>query len=249
MPAWLAPAIGGAASLIGSGINSLFSSNQASKTRASNMRLAEYQYSKDKEMWNTANEYNSPTKQMERLKAGGLNPNLVYGNGSVVGNTSTATPSQSVPDMSARGKLNVDLPNPLMALNQFQDLKNKSVQHDNLSVQTKLMEKESEIKTLEQLKIMSTTGKNQAETNRLNGLYESQLQKLEEEARGAKLKTNMLQLDHENYSKYGIRPNDSIMYRGGAKIYEQFKDWMKSVKKTTGAMKQGKIDKPWNYAK
>ncbi len=249
MPAWLAPAIGGAASLIGSGLNSLFSGNQASKTRASNMRLAEYQYSKDKEMWNTANEYNSPKKQMERLKEGGLNPNLVYGTGSVTGNTSTQTPSQSVPDMSARGKLNVDLPNPLMLLNQHQDLKNKSVQHDNMSMQTKLMEKESEIKTLEQLKIMSTTGKNEAETKRLNGLYESQLKKLEEEAKGARLKTNMLSLDHENYSKYGIRPNDSIMYRGGAKIYEEFKNWMQKVGQTTKQMKQGKLTKPWESAK
>lgn len=249
MAAWLAPAIGGAASLISSGINGLFSGNQASKTRAANMKLAQWQHTKDVEMWNKANDYNSPIKQMERLKEGGLNPNLVYGNGSVTGNTSTATPSQSVPDASARGKLDMQIPNPLMLLNQHQDLKNKEVQHDNLSVQTRLMEKESEIKTLERLKIMSTTGKNQAETNRINGLYESQLMKLEEEAKSARLKTNMLNLDHENYSKYGIRPNDSIMYRGGAKIYEQFKEWLKSVKNTTGQMKQGKLNKPWNYAK
>lgn len=31
--------------------------------------------------WNMQNEYNSPAAQMARLKAAGLNPNLVYGNG------------------------------------------------------------------------------------------------------------------------------------------------------------------------
>lgn len=34
-----------------------------------------------------ANEYNLPINQMARLSQAGLNPNLVYGNGSVVGNT------------------------------------------------------------------------------------------------------------------------------------------------------------------
>lgn len=40
--------------------------------------------------WNLANDYNHPVNQMERLKAAGLNPNLVYGSGSVTGNTTSA---------------------------------------------------------------------------------------------------------------------------------------------------------------
>lgn len=39
-------------------------------------------------MWNMNNAYNDPSAQMQRLKAAGLNPNLVYGSGNVVGNTS-----------------------------------------------------------------------------------------------------------------------------------------------------------------
>lgn len=42
--------------------------------------------------WQLANDYNHPIQQMERLKAAGLNPNLVYGSGSVTGNT-TGAPS------------------------------------------------------------------------------------------------------------------------------------------------------------
>lgn len=42
--------------------------------------------------WNMANDYNHPIQQMERLKAAGLNPLLVYGSGSVSGNT-TGAPS------------------------------------------------------------------------------------------------------------------------------------------------------------
>ncbi len=40
--------------------------------------------------WNMANDYNHPINQMERLKAAGLNPLLVYGSGSVTGNTASA---------------------------------------------------------------------------------------------------------------------------------------------------------------
>ena len=44
-------------------------------------------------MWNAQNEYNSPKEQMQRLKEAGLNPMLVYGNGSVSGNMSASAPS------------------------------------------------------------------------------------------------------------------------------------------------------------
>ena len=46
--------------------------------------LMKYQFDLQKEMFDYTSEYNSPAKQMERLQAAGLNPNLVYGNGSTV---------------------------------------------------------------------------------------------------------------------------------------------------------------------
>ena len=62
--------------------------------------------------WNLMNDYNHPIQQMERLKAAGLNPLLVYGSGSVAGNTTSApslvggtvdTPAQSI--FSGLGKI------------------------------------------------------------------------------------------------------------------------------------------------
>jgi hypothetical protein len=50
-----------------------------------NRAFAEHMYNRQREGaqadWNQTNEYNSPVEQMKRLKAAGLNPNLVYGNG------------------------------------------------------------------------------------------------------------------------------------------------------------------------
>ena len=54
--------------------------------------LMQYQFDLQKQMFDYQAAYNSPSAQMGRLRAAGLNPNLVYGNGSVV-NTNSATGS------------------------------------------------------------------------------------------------------------------------------------------------------------
>lgn len=49
------------------------------------------------------NNYNSPAEQMKRLKAGGLNPNLVYGNGAAqVQSTNTRPSKADVPQQEAQ---------------------------------------------------------------------------------------------------------------------------------------------------
>lgn len=88
--------ISGLGSLFGSALG--FGSQQM--TNAQSMELAEYQYQKNLEMWNRQNEYNAPTAQMQRLKDAGLNPNLVYGNGSV-GNASSEPPKYQAPTLGA----------------------------------------------------------------------------------------------------------------------------------------------------
>ena len=53
-----------------------------------NKKLAQYSFNKNVEMWKMQNEYNSPKNQMSRLSESGLNPNLMYGKGTV-GNAQT----------------------------------------------------------------------------------------------------------------------------------------------------------------
>ena len=59
--------------------------------------LARYQFDLNREQWAAENDYNSPLAQVTRLKSAGLNPNLVYGSGSVAGNTTTQGPRASIP--------------------------------------------------------------------------------------------------------------------------------------------------------
>lgn len=53
-----------------------------SKTIAAAKAEAELAYQRSIEQWNLQNAYNTPSAQMSRFAAGGLNPNLIYGQGS-----------------------------------------------------------------------------------------------------------------------------------------------------------------------
>lgn len=99
---WIESLISAADNTAGALISGGWNAINQSKTNAANLEavnrtnqmqyeLAKYQASEAERMWRLDNEYNSPAAQMERLKAAGLNPHLVYGNGSVA-NTSQSPP-------------------------------------------------------------------------------------------------------------------------------------------------------------
>lgn len=94
-------------------------------------------YQRDVEMWQNANKYNAPDQQMQRLKDANLNPNLVYGNGSVTGNTSTATPKHQNYEQPVHTS---SFPNLLNVLSQYQDIKGKKLSNDAQSIQNQFME-------------------------------------------------------------------------------------------------------------
>ena len=67
----------------------LVQANQAKKAHKRSIALMDRQFDMSKEMWKTQNAYNTPMKQMERLKQAGLNPALMYGQGNT-GNANNA---------------------------------------------------------------------------------------------------------------------------------------------------------------
>lgn len=124
-----APIIGG---LIQGNINAKVARENTDKTIAANRQLAEYQYSKDLEMWNRGNVYNSPMAQMDRLKAAGLNPNMVYGSGSAAGMASGALPKYNAPTVQYNYQPPVDIPS---MISQFQDFRMRNAQVRNTDAQ------------------------------------------------------------------------------------------------------------------
>ena len=75
------------------------------KNREYNLMLARTQNQWNIEQWQRENDYNSPTAQMSRFRAAGLNPNLIYGqsNSAASSPTLTSGAASSPTDMSAIG--------------------------------------------------------------------------------------------------------------------------------------------------
>lgn len=93
------PAIG--AGIIGAGaklIGGLFGMKSNSDNNKLQMELAKYNWDKQMEFWNMQNEYNTPKKQMERFAEAGLNPNLIYGQGT--NGNSSFSPTPQMPKTS-----------------------------------------------------------------------------------------------------------------------------------------------------
>lgn len=76
-----------------SGITGAIAQDSANET---NLQLSRENRDWQEKMWNLNNEYNTPANQIERLKAAGLNPNLMYGQGTV-GNSSSPASGVATP--------------------------------------------------------------------------------------------------------------------------------------------------------
>lgn len=126
------PLVGSAVDTVAGLFNSKWERDAARRNTEDTIRaqkeLAEYSYNKDVEMWNKNNAYNTPSEQMKRLEAAGLNPNMVYGSGTVAGNTSSQTPKYQMYDPQYKNvPFRLDLPSMLDVLSRYQDLKIKRV--------------------------------------------------------------------------------------------------------------------------
>lgn len=60
---------------------------------AYNYLMQQQQNAFELEMWNLKNQYDSPAAQMQRYQDAGLNPNLIYGQQNVSGNTPQGSPA------------------------------------------------------------------------------------------------------------------------------------------------------------
>lgn len=161
------PILGGSLVSAGTGLlNNIFGNAAQKKADKRNfqysMKMAEFQNQKNVEMWNMQNQYNSPAQQMLRLNEAGLNPNLVYGNGSVTGNTSSHIPEYQAPKPDFHSTP-FQLPNVLSVLSAFQDLQIKKSQTQ--SIEADVTEKNIKNQFLENF-LVNRNSKLDAETNR-----------------------------------------------------------------------------------
>ncbi len=79
------------------------------------------------ENWNRQNAYNDPSAAMARLKAAGLNPNMVYGTGTATGGTSGAVGSASAPVPNIQD-IPINMPDVLGTIGQYQGIQKSRAQ-------------------------------------------------------------------------------------------------------------------------
>lgn len=118
-------AISAATSLANAFMQKKTAESNTDKTIRANKQMAQFQYSKDLEMWNRQNEYNTPEAQMLRYKEAGLNPNLIYGQGS--SGNATVMPKYNAPTLQYNYKA-MEIPE---MIGRYQDVAMKQAQIDN----------------------------------------------------------------------------------------------------------------------
>lgn len=157
--------------------------NQRSVNKA-NFKMAEWQNARNIENWQMQNEYNSPLNQMERLKEAGLNPNLVYGQGSVVGNSASSPSPASAPRMEAYQmpqNMLGDLGSIMPALVQLQNMEKTREEIKNIKEVTNLTRQQVEGTRLKNLLMAFENEKNEERKQYLSSMiyYEYALQGLQ----------------------------------------------------------------------
>ena len=176
-----------------------------------NRQLSEYEWSKNLEMWNLQNQYNSPSEQMKRYKEAGVNPNLIYGNVSS-GNASVLPKYQASRQEAARmnaGKLtpyqmapvSFDFADKLLGiLGQYQNLRIGKAQESQIEQQTQAIRLSS---------LMQEMKNN--EYSRHQSAYNDLLRlKVQEDIRNVQENANKLARENQFWDTYGISPSGTI---------------------------------------
>lgn len=160
MAAILAPVLAGAMSLAGQGINALTQGSMNRKTREYNEKMYAKQRADSISDWNMQNSYNSPQSQMARLKAAGLNPNLVYGEGSVANNS--ALPRQVSQDSWKPEAPRFDLGGAATtSLSTYYDVQIKEAQANNLKATNAVLQQDALLKAAQTAATVQGTSKSQ----------------------------------------------------------------------------------------
>lgn len=142
MPFPVAAAVAAGASLLGTGGQVYAQGKMNKKTREWNEMMYGKQRADALSDWNMMNEYNSPAAQMQRFKAAGLNPNLIYGQqneGATVRSTDVKSWNPQAPDIQG-GVRNT--------ISAFTDYTLQSEQIKNMEAARKNMETDNLIKQI-----------------------------------------------------------------------------------------------------
>jgi len=137
-------AAGGA--IAGGAINAASTGKQNRKSREFTREMYALQKHDNLEFWNMQNDYNSPAAQMSRYQEAGLNPNLIYGQGSGGSAGAVQTPDVKQPEFRVPEWGSAISAGANAGLDAFYDTQIKQATVDNLKRQGTVLEEEALLK-------------------------------------------------------------------------------------------------------
>ena len=160
--------IGAGASMLQQRRQNKFAEQMANQQNQWNKEAALESYQREVEMGKMQNEYNSPQAQMQRFKEAGLNPNLIYGQGS--SGNATQMPKYDTPHMIAAQKQAADLSQAMNLANAFASYRTQMAQADKIAEEVKKAATENDF-LQEYLGIRNNTAFNKSELARQQAQY------------------------------------------------------------------------------
>jgi len=154
-PLVLAGIVAGVSAITSGIIQSRASKKQMQRTNAANLELAKYESSANEALIDKQNAYNTPAMQMGRFDQAGLNPNLMYGQGSSGNQAQPARYDAPTVDMHFTP---FQIPE---MLSNFQDYEMKAAQIDNVKAATESTRTEIGNKLLDRMLTSVNTGRKQ----------------------------------------------------------------------------------------
>lgn len=164
---------------------------------------AELEWQRNLAQWNRENAYNDPAAQMQRLQAAGLNPNLVYGNGSAT-TTAATSPRYSAAKYEAptaqRATVNPLFRNnidPVQALSLESNLSLQRAQANQINAQASFTKQNTEnLLTDNLLKLSQIEGNKISNTQRV-ALFDAVQQRAYADIDKTRASTENIRLDNE----------------------------------------------------
>lgn len=132
-------AVSAGSDIISSVLNGIFQGSANRKEKEWQEKMYGIQRADALADWNAQNLYNSPAQQMQRFKDAGLNPNLVYGNGSAAAGTA-GEPRASSPGSYHPKAIQVPQGIGAGAIDTYLDTQVKQAQIENLHTNNEVMQ-------------------------------------------------------------------------------------------------------------
>lgn len=211
---------------VGSKIADFGTQYLANRVNQRNMRdTARYQDMINVKNWKAQNSYNSPHSMMLRLKAAGLNPNLIYQSGGIEAASNIASPEVSNPNMSV---------SPYSPVSDYVDLTQSENQTRNISQQ--ILQSKATEELLKNQKSLSDIDLKWSDRMKYQSLVNEQMQQALISANIGKLETET-GLNKRAIDTYYLRlentlSNDRVQRELGRQNIEHVKKQIEAINRS-----------------